>query len=99
MPEWAGAAIAYGVVLIYVFRSGVMGVAWTNTFQGILMLALAWGLGLYLPYKLHGGVGAMFTKLAEAAPDMLRAPGLDSAGNVWTWGAYSSVIAISSRTA
>ena len=60
IPVWAGAAIAYAVVLIYVFKSGVMGVAWTNTFQGICMMVLAWGLGLYLPWKLFGGVGKMF---------------------------------------
>jgi SSS family solute:Na+ symporter len=95
MPEWAGAAIAYGVVLIYVYYSGVMGVGWTNTFQGMFMMALAWGLGIYLPVKLYGGVGAMFDALAEAAPEMLVAPGLDGAGEVWTWGGYCSAIAIS----
>ncbi len=95
VPEWAGAAIAYGVVLIYVFYSGVMGVGWTNTFQGILMMILAWTLGLYLPYKLYGGVGAMFDRLAEARPEMLTAPGLDGAGEPWTWGAYTSAVAIS----
>ena len=95
MPEWAGAAIAYGVVLIYVYYSGVMGVGWTNTFQGMFMMALAWGLGIYLPFKLYGGVGAMFEELAAAVPEMLVAPGLDAAGNVWTWGGYCSAIAIS----
>jgi len=95
IPVWGGAAIAYGVVLLYVFKSGVMGVAWTNTFQGILMLSLAWVLGLYLPYKLHGGVGPMFEELAEIAPDMLRAPGLDGSGNPWSWGGYSSSVLIS----
>ncbi len=49
VPDWAGAAVVYGVVLIYVLRSGVLGVGWTNTFQGIFMMALAWGLGLYPP--------------------------------------------------
>ncbi len=95
MPEWAGAAIAYGVVLIYVYYSGVMGIGWTNTFQGMFMMALAWGLGIYLPFKLYGGVGAMFEALAESVPEMLVAPGLDAAGNVWTWGGYCSAIAIS----
>ncbi len=95
MPVWAGAGVTYGVVLLYVFRSGVMGVAWTNTFQGILMMALAWGLGLYLPRALHGGIGPMFEQIAEAAPAMLAAPGLDAAGAPWTWGGYSSAIAIS----
>ncbi len=95
IPEWAGAAIAYGVVLVYVFRSGVLGVGWTNTFQGMFMMALAWGLGLYLPYELYGGVGPMFDAIAEAAPDMLRAPGLGPDGTPWTWGAFSSAVAIS----
>jgi SSS family solute:Na+ symporter len=50
-PEWAGAALVYGVVLAYVLRSGVLGVGWTNTFQGVFMMVLAWGLGLYLPTR------------------------------------------------
>jgi SSS family solute:Na+ symporter len=95
IPNWAGAAIAYGVVLIYVFRSGVMGVAWTNTLQGMFMMVLAWSLGLYLPWKLYGGVGAMFDRLAETVPEMLRAPGLGSDGEIWTWGGYSSAVLIS----
>ncbi|MFP3941236.1 MAG: sodium:solute symporter [Thermoanaerobaculia bacterium] len=95
VPPWAGAAIAYGVVLAYVFRSGVMGVGWTNTFQGMFMMALAWGLGLYLPWKLYGGVGAMFEAIAVTAPEMLSAPGLDASGVPWTWGGYSSAVAIS----
>jgi len=95
VPEWAGSAIAYGVVLIYVFRSGVLGVGWTNTFQGIFMMALAWGLGLYLPWKLHGGVGPMFDAIAAELPDMLRGPGLGPDGQPWSWGAYSSSVAIS----
>lgn len=95
MPHWLGAAIAYGVVLIYVYASGVMGVGWTNTLQGVFMMALAWGLGLYLPIRLYGGVGAMFRELSEAVPQMLTSPGLDGSGAPWSWGGYSSAIAVS----
>jgi solute:Na+ symporter, SSS family len=95
MPIWAGAAIAYGVVLAYVLASGVMGVAWTNTLQGMFMMVLAWSLGIYLPYKLYGGVGAMFSRLAAEVPEMLAAPGLAGDGSTWTWGAYSSAIVVS----
>lgn len=94
VPHWLGAAIAYGVVLVYVFASGVMGVAWTNTLQGIFMLGLAWGLGLYLPTRLYGGVGEMFEALAAEAPALLTAPGLQG-GEPWSWGGYSSAILIS----
>ena len=33
--------------------------------------------------------------IASAAPDMLRAPGLNGEGERWTWGGYSSSVAIS----
>ena len=95
IPVPVGAAIAYGVVMIYVLTSGVMGVAWTNTLQGIFMMVLAWSLGLYLPHKLYGGVGAMFERIAERAPEMLAAPGLDGSGAAWSWGGYSSAIIVS----
>lgn len=52
IPFWLGALIAYSVVLVYVLTSGVRGVAWTNVLQGILMLAMAWVLGLWLPFRL-----------------------------------------------
>ena len=68
LPVWLGGALVYGVVLIYVLRSGVLGVGWTNTFQGIFMMLLAWGLGLYLPYKLYGGVQPMFEQIAAQQP-------------------------------
>ena len=90
-----GAALVYGVVLVYVLGSGVLGVGWTNTFQGIFMMVLAWGLGLYLPYKLYGGVGEMFTRIATERPELLRAPGLTGSGAAWPWGEYSSAVIVS----
>ena len=95
VPEWVGGALVYGVVTIYVLRSGVLGVGWTNTFQGIFMMGLAWGLGLYLPYRLYGGVQEMFARLAVERPEMLLAPGLDSSGAPWGWGEYSSAVLMS----
>ncbi|MDX1617921.1 MAG: sodium:solute symporter family protein [Balneolaceae bacterium] len=98
ISEWLGAAIAYGVVLIYVFFSGVMGVGWTNTFQGMFMMAIAWFLGIYLPWKLFGGVGEMFTQIAqspEVPSAMLQAPGLNAAGEPWNWWGFSSAVLIS----
>ena len=95
IPEWAGALVVYGVVLIYVWRSGVLGVGWTNTFQGLFMMALAWGLGLYLPYRLYGGVGEMFARIATERPELLQAPGLGYDGGPWTWGEYTSAVLVS----
>ncbi len=100
-----GAAIVYGVVLIYVLRSGVLGVGWTNTFQGILMMSMAWVIGLYVPWKLYGGVGEMFTAIGSKHPELLKAPGLLSPevdeggvlvrGEIGNWGTYTSQVVVS----
>jgi len=95
IPEWLGGGVVYAVVLTYVLRSGVLGVGWTNTFQGIFMMGLAWGLGLYLPYRLYGGVAPMFARIAAERPELLLAPGLTSSGAPWSWGEYSSAILVS----
>lgn len=100
-----GAAIVYGVVLVYVLKSGVLGVGWTNTFQGLLMMVLAWTFGLYLPHELYGGIGPMFDRIAEGFPELLRAPGLSAPttdeggalvrGGPWSWPPYSSLVFVS----
>ncbi len=90
-----GAGVAYGVVVIYVLASGVMGVGWTNTFQGAFMMVVAWFLGLYLPAKLYGGVGPMFDQIREAKPYLLDMPGLAGNGDPWTWAAFGSAVFVS----
>ena len=95
VPEALGAALVYGVVTLYVLRSGVLGVGWTNTFQGVFMIVLAWGLGLYLPTLRHGGVAEMFDFIAETRPELLTAPGLTSGGEPWSFSEYSSAIVVS----
>jgi SSS family solute:Na+ symporter len=92
---WVGAAIAYGIVLVYVLTSGVAAVGWTNTFQGIFMLVIAWTLGIYLPMRLYGGIGSMFSRIAAERPEMLTVPGLTATGEPWTWGGYSTAILVS----
>ncbi len=87
-----GAAVAYGVVLLYVLRSGVAAIGWTNIFQGVFMLTIAWTLGIYIPSTLYGGIGPMFEGIAEARPELLTLPGLTGSGEPWTWGGFSSAI-------
>jgi len=96
IPEWTGAGITYGVVLIYVYFSGVMGVGWSNAFQGMFMMVLAWVLGLYLPNALYGGVGPMFEAIMDAGnAAMLQAPGLLADGTPWNWWGFSSAVVVS----
>jgi len=95
VPQWAGALVVYAVVTAYVLKSGVLGVGWTNVFQGIFMLVLAWALGLWLPYRLYGGVGEMFRQIEAARPGFVLAPGLARPGVAWSWSEYSSAILVS----
>lgn len=93
VPLWLGALVSYGIVIVYVLAAGAMAVGWTNTFQGVFMITIAWTLGLYLPYRLYGGVGPMFEQIAAARPDLLVPPGLDgTTTQPWSWGAYSTFI-------
>lgn len=92
IPLWAGAALAYGIVMLYVLTSGVSAVGWTNTFQGVFMVGIAWALGIYLPNQMYGGVGPMFERILAERPELLSLPGLDGGGNPWSWGGYSTAI-------
>ena len=95
VPLWAGAAVAYGIVLVYVLVSGVSAVGWTNTLQGMFMIGIAWTLGIYLPYSLYGGIGPMFDAIVAQRPELLELPGLTASGEAWNWAGYSSAILIS----
>jgi len=92
VPFWLGAALAYAVVIVYVLAGGVSAVAWTNVFQGVIMMTAAWTLGLTIPHKLYGGIGPMFERIAEVRPELLVPPGLGPDGRPWSWGAYSSAV-------
>ena len=95
IPAWGGSAFVYTIVLAYVMKSGLMGVGWTNVLQGLLMLAMAWALGLYIPSAIYGGIGPMFERLSTERPEFLVAPGFDKLGQPWTWAEYSSAILVS----
>lgn len=70
-----GAGIVYAVVTLYVVLGGVRGVGWTNVVQGIAMLIVVWGLGLWIPHALYGGVPEMFDRVVAERPDTLVLPG------------------------
>ena len=71
IPYWLGALLAFGIVVVYVATSGVRGAAWSDVFQAILMLIIAWVLGVYFIEKLHGGVDNMFSKIISENKDFL----------------------------
>lgn len=56
-----------------------------------MMIVIAWFLGLAIPKILYGGVGEMFLRLQEQAPEYLTMPG----ANGMNWGYFSTAILIS----
>ena len=87
-----GALLALGVVVIYVATSGVRGAAWSDVFQAILMLIVAWVLGIYFVESLHGSLGNMFSKIIEDNPDFLT---IGNEGSKISSARYSSNIIVS----
>jgi len=71
IPFWLSGMLPFLIIGFYVITSGMMGVGWSNVLQGIMMLALAWFLGLYLPSELHGGIQPMFETIAASNPSHL----------------------------
>ncbi len=71
IPYWLGAFISFGIVVIYVATSGVRGAAWSDVFQAILMLIIAWTLGMYFVEKLHGSIPSMFENINNRNKDFL----------------------------
>ncbi|MEE3216088.1 MAG: sodium:solute symporter family protein, partial [Pseudomonadota bacterium] len=91
VPLWLGALLAFIVVAAYVFTSGLKGIGWTNLLQGIMMIVIAWYLGISLSERLYGGVGEMFSQIQQSAPEYLTLPGATNMG----WGYFSTAILVS----
>lgn len=82
-------AIVVGLVatVVYVVLSGVRGSALTAALKDALVLITVVGLGIALPYTLHGGIGPMFDTLIAQRPDFFL---LSDKGMSGVW--YTSTI-------
>lgn len=76
--------IGMAFVAGFVFVSGIRAVAWVSVLKDFLMLFCAVFLGISIPYIYFGGIGPMFTALAQANPGHLIMPGSTTAmGHSW----------------
>jgi SSS family solute:Na+ symporter len=77
IPLKVGEAIITTAIFIYIFKSGLKAIGWTNVFQGILMFVLSFAVGGSLIYMTTGTLRLteVFTKVAEASPGHLTLPG------------------------
>lgn len=74
IPLWVGAGGITLFMIAYVVVSGMRGVAWTDTLQGIFMLTLVWAAFAWI-LSAVGGVGAATAALAESDPEHLALGG------------------------
>src|SRR6202051_2537611 len=88
-------AMAISVVLLaaFVFASGVRAVAWVSVLKDVLMVFAALSVGIGIPYIHYGGIGPMFSALAQARPAHLTMPGATAnLGHTW----YMSTVLMTS---
>ena len=74
VPYWAGAGLITGFMIVYVVLSGMRGVAWTDTLQGLFMLTMVWAAFVWV-LSAVGGVGAATDAIASSNPEFLSLGG------------------------
>jgi SSS family solute:Na+ symporter len=67
--------IAFTLVAVFVYLSGLKGVASTAVIKDTVMIIAVVFFGLYLPIHYFGSVGGMFSALDAAKPGFLALPG------------------------
>ena len=90
VPYWAGALLVLVVVFLYVMAGGMRGTAWTNTFQGAVMIVFLWLLLVVLGLQL-GGFRAASRATMDVAPALASRPGQIP---IFTWQFYFSWIIV-----
>lgn len=66
-----GIVIGMLVMLVYVYTSGLRGIAWTNLLQSIMMFIVAWVIVFAIPFGKFGSLENLFKTLAEVKPGHL----------------------------
>jgi len=92
IPFWLGALVAYAIVVTYVATGGLRAAAWSDVFQGALMIIISWVVGLTIVKKMHGSTSEMFRKIVEDTPGFME---VGSQGSSMSAAAFTSFILVS----
>ncbi|MBI5837530.1 MAG: sodium:solute symporter [Candidatus Eisenbacteria bacterium] len=71
IPPHPAVWLSTAALVAYVIVSGVHGSAWTAVVKDVMILAVAVGLGIYLPLHYYGGYQPMFEAIERARPAFL----------------------------
>ncbi|MFW5911438.1 MAG: sodium:solute symporter family protein [Halolamina sp.] len=88
VPYWAGAGLITVFMIVYVVLSGMRGVAWTDTLQGLFMLTMVWAAFVWVLAAV-GGIGAATDALASSNPAFLALGDGSAAPSLFGGGVYS----------
>ena len=84
--------VSVGLLVVFVWTSGIRAVAWISVLKDLLMLVAALAIGIAIPHIYFGGIGPMFAALAHARPSHLTMPGATaSLDHMW----YVSTVLLS----
>ncbi|MFO8090065.1 MAG: sodium:solute symporter family protein [Desulfatiglandaceae bacterium] len=87
LPYRWGAVLVTGVITLYTLRGGMRAVAWTDVFQGILMVALLI-VSFWLVADHHGGFITAGNKILASRPELFSRPGGEGMYTVGIWFSY-----------
>ncbi len=85
VPFWAGTAIAFSIVAIYVIKGGLRGISWVAVFKGIFMLTVGGAAVILVIGRNYGGLTTMFQRIAAESPQHLTLPGNTGIMNYSFW--------------
>jgi len=74
LPYFNGCLLVTGIIVLYTLRGGLRAVAWTDMFQGTLMVVLL-AISLILVAQYHGGFTTANQKVMATNPELFSRPG------------------------
>lgn len=88
IPIWLGVVLVLACIAVYLYASGQRAIGRTNAFQGVLMLIVAWAVGLWAVHNATGGLSftGVFERIQTEHPEFLTLPGAggDMSYQFWT---------------
>lgn len=75
LPSLHLAVLSFLLIVLYVFLGGMVSVAIANVFLGAIMLAAMLGGSLAIIFHYFGGIGGLFSAVAQVSPKHLAFPG------------------------
>ncbi|PKG47889.1 sodium:solute symporter family protein [Halomonas sp. MES3-P3E] len=88
IPIWLGVVLVLACIAVYLYVSGQRAIGRTNAFQGVLMLIVAWAVGLWAVHSATGGLSfaGVFERIQTEHGEFLTLPGAggDMSFSFWT---------------